>query len=193
MMTPSARPSAASSAMSFSGLPSTTCRSAWAPGATQPSLPSHAQNPGADAGGGAQDLDRRQHLGAEREFRALPALLRPEQVRAQTHLHAGVAHMFEPAQDEGKHRLHLGEADRRQAQRLAGLHHRETDREGRDRVGAASGKQGRGLRIDHGRVLDRAHAELGAGGGSRWSDGNAPSHRRRDARIPRPRSRSRHW
>ena len=66
----------------FSGSPSTTIRSAKAPGCDVAELAFLAHDLGADQRRRADDLDRRQHLAADRELAALLDLQRAEQVGA---------------------------------------------------------------------------------------------------------------
>ena len=93
----------------LSGLPSTTIRSAKAPGSTMPSLPSLAQDLGADGGGLPDDLDRLQHLGAEDELAALLDLELAQKVGAVADLHAGRLADLERAQRAVEHDVVLGQ------------------------------------------------------------------------------------
>ena len=139
------------------GLPSTTSRSAAAPGRDRPQAPLLPQHARGHGGGGLDHLDRLHDLAADQELAALLVLERAEQIAAVGHGHPGPLADLQRAVAVLEHEVVLGEHLRRHPElRGALLHHVVGDEVGDQERALVRHEPRRGL-VDEVAVLDRAH------------------------------------
>ena len=158
MITGRCAPWSRNSSSFFSGLPSTTIRSAIGAGLDDAELAFLAQDLGADHGRLPDDLDRLQHLGAMDELQALVDLQLAQQVGAVADLHAGRLADLERAQRALEHDVVLGQHVGGHAELRGALLHREVGHQVGHHVAALGLQQLGRLGVDQVAVLDGAHA-----------------------------------